>query len=96
MIRSAENQPKHEDDGDRHADQPQQNTFAHRLIPPSLLPSERPSDQGSSVRVTFTSWDERRHEFRQASGRWQMCDGEKYCRECNREAVRRDAMRRAI
>ena len=48
------------------------------------------------IRITYTSWDERRHLFPQADGREQQCAGPGLCRECNREAVRREAIRRPI
>ncbi|OHT19926.1 hypothetical protein BHE75_01919 [Sphingomonas haloaromaticamans] len=50
----------------------------------------------SDVRVTSTSWNERRHEFLQADGYWKMCAGPGFCRECNREAIRNQAANRPI
>lgn len=46
-----------------------------------------------SIRVSRDTFGERRHEFRQASGRWQRCLGPGYCRECIREADARKAKR---
>lgn len=37
------------------------------------------------VRATWGRPPEQPHDFLQANGRWQICGGYPYCRECNKE-----------
>ncbi|SNT05657.1 hypothetical protein SAMN06295912_13521 [Sphingomonas laterariae] len=48
------------------------------------------------ITIETDDFGKRWHVFPLGDGGWKRCGGPKFCRECNREAVRREAMRRPI
>lgn len=48
------------------------------------------------IRIESDDWGNRFHIYPQSNGGEVRCGGPKFCRECNREAARREAVKRPI